>query len=126
MKLMHTALTEFILKMHQTVIKCSPNKKMLVRGLENLKSGKLQTMRTARIQVAVEELASMRDVEKVELVVVPRVPETMHSIIIKGFDRDGKPVKAIMETINIILPTEDVELEEFTDFEDRRPKLGDH
>ncbi|MGI6097555.1 MAG: hypothetical protein ACOYBM_05490 [Dethiobacteria bacterium] len=126
MRLMHTALPEFILKIKQTVMNFSPAKSVIIRGLESLKSGKFQTLRTGRIQVAVADLASQKDIDKLELVIVPRVPETMHSIIIKGYDASGKPVKAIVESINIIHPTEDIELEGFKEVEDRRPPLGDH
>ena len=126
MRLMHTALPEFIVKMKQAVFKHSPGKEVEVRGLESIKSGKFQSLRTGRIQVAVEELAARRDIKRLDLVVLPRVPETMHTIVLKGYDAEGKPVKAILESINIIHPTEDVELEGFTDFEDRRPPLGEH
>lgn len=126
MRFMHNALNEFILKLKQTVYRFSPNKKLAIRGLENLKTGKFQSLRTGKIQTALEDLASKRDVNKLELVVVPRIPETMHTVVIKGYDKDGNPKEAILENINIIHPTEDVELDGFEKVDDRRPTLGKH
>jgi len=126
MRLMHTSLPEFKLKIKSAVIKQSPSKTINIRGLENLKSAKMQSLRTGRIEDSVEQIAADKETAKVEVVVMPRVPETMHTVIIKGFDKDGKPTKAIMEVINIIHPTEEVELEGFENVEDRRPSIGRH
>ena len=57
MKLMHTKLPEFIRKMQQAVGLAKPEKTIEIRGLENLKSAKLQSLRTGRIEEAVAELA---------------------------------------------------------------------
>jgi hypothetical protein len=126
MKLMQTKLPEVIEKMKRAVVKNTPDKTIEIRGLENLKSAKMQSLRTGRIELSVEELAKREDVEKVELVVIPRVPETMHTVIVKGIDKDGKAKKAILEVINIIHPTEEVETADCEEIEDRRPPLGKH
>lgn len=126
MRLMHTSLPEFKLKMQAAAIEQSPNKEVELRGVENLKSAKMQSLRTGRIEDAIAEVTAGKETQRVEVVVLPRVPETMHTVVIKGFDAEGKPTKAIMEVINIIHPTEEVELEGFTEIEDRRPLLGCH
>ncbi len=128
MKLMHTSLPEFKLKMKSAVATQSPNKFLKIKGLENLKSAKMQSLRTGRIEYAVEEVASEKSVNKIEMVVMPRIPETMHTIVIKGYDKEGKPAKAILETLNIIHPTEEIELENFKkeQITDKRPSLGEH
>lgn len=128
MKLMHTSLPEFKLKMKNAVTTQSPKKKLLIRGLENLDTAKMQSLRTGRIEYAVEEVASENDVDKIELVVMPRIPETMHTVVVKGYDQEGNPSQAILETLNIIHPTEEVELEGFPeeDITDKRPPLGEH
>jgi len=126
MRAMHTSLPEWILKMKAAVFKYSPNKKIKIRGIENLKHAKFQSLRTGRVEFAVDELAADNRIQSIELVVVPRIPETMHTMIIKGYDKDGKPVKAILENTNILHPTEDIEIEGFDEVEDRRPKLGEH
>ncbi len=128
MKLMHTSLPEFKLKMKSAVATQSPNKILEIKGIENLKSAKMQSLRTGRIEYAVEEVASGKGVNKIEMVVMPRIPETMHTIVIKGYDREGKPTKAILETLNIIHPTEEIELENFKEEQitDKRPSLGEH
>ena len=53
MKLMHNSLPEFKLKMESAVINQSPDKCITIRGLENLKSAKFQSLRTGRIEYAV-------------------------------------------------------------------------
>ncbi|MCY6484128.1 hypothetical protein OW763_07145 [Clostridium aestuarii] len=124
--MMHTKLPEFILKMKRAVAKHFADKEIDIKGLENLKTAKMQSLRTGRIESAVEEIANDNDVKKVELVVMPRVPETMHTVVVKGIDKDGKPKKAILEVINILHPTEEVELEGCEEIDDRRPSLGKH
>jgi hypothetical protein len=126
MRFMHTSLPEFKLKVQGAVVKQSANKICELRGLENLKSAKMQSLRTGRIEDSIEEIAGDRNTHKIEVVVLPRVPETMHTVVVKGYDAEGMPTKAILEVINIIHPTEDVELEGFKNIEDRRPILGRH
>lgn len=126
MRLMHTSLPEFKLKIQSAVIKQSPQKTIDIKGLENLKSAKMQSLRTGRIEDSVDKIAADKETSRVEVVVMPRVPETMHTVIVKGFDKNGNPTKAILEVINIIHPTEEVELEGFENIEDRRPTIGRH
>lgn len=124
MKLMHTKLPEFIKKMKEAAT--IGKKEINIKGLENLKSAKMQSLRTGRIEHAVEEMSLREGVEKVELIVIPRVPETMHTVIVKGVDKDGKDKSAILEVINILHPTEEAELLYCDDVEDRRPPIGKH
>ncbi len=126
MRLMHTSLPEFKLKMQGAVLKASSNKKLEIRGLENLKSAKMQSLRTGRIENAVESISQEKTVSRVEVVIMPRVPETMHTVIVKGYDTDNQPQKAVLEVINIIHPTEEVELDGFMEIDDRRPVIGKH
>ena len=126
MKFMHTKLPEFIEKSKKAAVKNDSSKRIEIRGLENLKFAKMQSLRTGRIEEAVEEIALKQGVDKVEVVVMPRVPETMHTVIVKGIDKDGNPKKAILEVVNIIHPTEEIEIMNCEDVEDRRPPLGKH
>ena len=126
MKLMHTKLPDFMKKMYEAATRKFPQKTIQIRGLENLHSAKFQSLRTGRIEEAVQELAEREDVDHIDFVVMPRVPETMHTVVVKGMDKDGHIAKIILENINIIHPTEDVEFGDCEDIEDRRPKLGLH
>ncbi|RHA12516.1 hypothetical protein [Megasphaera sp. AM44-1BH] len=125
-RFMHTKLPEFIKKMYVAVHDVDDTKTMEIHGLESLHSAKMQSLRTGRIEEAVHEIAGRDDVQHVEVLVLPRVPETMHTVLIKGKDENGKTTKIIMEVINIIHPTEETEFDGCTDIEDRRPKLGLH
>ncbi|MEG0750634.1 MAG: hypothetical protein RR998_07395 [Oscillospiraceae bacterium] len=126
MKLMHTKLPEFIAKMKRAAVVNTPEKSIEIRGLENLQHAKMQSLRTGRIENAVEEMAGNSDVVKIELVVIPRVPETMHTVIVKGITESGQTKKAVLEVINILHPTEEAELIGCDDIDDRRPSIGRH
>jgi UDP-N-acetylglucosamine enolpyruvyl transferase len=126
MKLMHTKLPEFIKKMKEAAIKGKIPKDIEIKGLENLTSAKMQSLRTGRIEHAVSEIAVKKNVEKLEINVIPRVPETMHTVIVKGLDKDGKCMSAVLEVINILHPTEEAYLLDCDDVDDRRPKIGLH
>lgn len=126
MKLMHTKLPEFIKKLKEAAIKGKKPKDIDIKGLENLSSAKMQSLRTGRIEHAVSELAEKEDVERLEINVIPRVPETMHTVIVKGLDKDGNCKSAILEVVNILHPTEEAYLLDCDDIQDRRPKIGLH
>lgn len=126
LNLMHTKLPEFILKLKQAAIRSKRPKDISIKGLENLTSAKIQSLRTGRIEHAVSELSEREDVESLEVDVIPRVPETMHTVIIKGLDKEGDCKGAILEVINIIHATEEAYLSGCEDVDDRRPKIGLH
>ena len=126
MKLMHTKLPEFIRKMKEAAINGKTPKDIKIKGLENLTSAKMQSLRTGRIEHAVSEMADKEDIEKLEINVIPRVPETMHTVIVKGIDKNGQCKSAILEVVNILHPTEEAYLLDCDDIDDRRPKIGLH
>jgi hypothetical protein len=123
---MHTKLPEFIDKMKRAAQKSKPSTALSIKGLENLSSAKMQSLRTGRIEEAVAELSRHDDVAKVELIVIPRVPETMHTVIVKSILADGSSPKAIVDVINILHPTEEIYLEDCHEVVDRRPPIGRH
>ena len=84
MKLLHTKLPEFIKKMQVAAAeKGKVPKEIDIKGLEKLRSAKMQSLRTGRIEHAVGEIAAMDEVDKLELIMIPRVPETMQTVIVK-------------------------------------------
>ena len=129
MKLLHTKLPEFIKKMQvAAATKGSTPKEINIMGLENLRSAKMQSLRTGRIEHAVGEIAALDNVERLELIMIPRVPETMQTVIVKGIDKDGVCQKAVLEIINVLHPTEEAYLLDcdHENVEDRRPAIGNH
>ena len=50
MRLMHTSLPEFKLKLQSAVIDQSPNKQIEIFGLSDLHYAKMQSLRTGRIE----------------------------------------------------------------------------
>lgn len=129
MKLLHTKLPEFINKMRTAAAtKGSKPKEIKIMGLENLRSAKMQSLRTGRIEHAVGEIAALENVDNIEFIMIPRVPETMQTIIVKGMNKDGKCEKAILEIVNVLHPTEEAYLLDCDpdNIEDRRPAIGNH
>jgi|GEM_PF-318027 len=126
MKLMHTKLPEFLKKMKAAANESEHPMDITIRGLENLTSAKMQSLRTGRIEHAVREMTMKDGVEKIEFEVIPRVPETMHTVIVKGVDKEGNIKHAILEVVNILHPTEEAYLIGCDDVDDRRPEIGRH
>ena len=126
MQLMHTKLPEFLKKLKAAAVKHGKDIPCEIVGLENLKSAKMQSVRTGRLEGEIEGLSQMPGVERIQVDVIPRVPETMHTVVIRAFDAEGKPLHAVMDTIAIIHPTVDVLIHDCPDVDDRRPPLGRH
>lgn len=123
MRLMHTKLPDFIRRIREASVKNTPGMKLEIKGMENVQSAKLQSLRTGRIVNAVEEMAVSEGVDHMEILIRPRMPETMHTVIIKGYDKDGKAKKAIVETVDMLVPTEELDLFDCEEVIDRRPKM---
>lgn len=127
MRLMHTKLPEFIKKMKiAAATKGNKPKECDVTGLEGYKTAKMQSLRTGRIEMAVSDLVALEDVDRVEVHVMPRVPETMHTAVVRGFDKDGNVAHAILETVNVLHETEDIYIADCPDVQDRRSPIGNH
>lgn len=127
MWMMHTTLPEFYRKMKiAAATKGKVPKECEVRGLEHLTSAKMQSLRTGRIEQSVAKLAEMDNVDRLEVIIMDRVPETMHQAVIRAYDKDGNPVQAILETINILHETSEVLTHNFPVVEDNRSPIGKH
>ena len=127
MRLLHTKLPEFIAKMRQAAAEGGDAPKdIAILGMENLHTVKMQSLRTGRIENAVAEVAGAEGIASVEMVVIPRVPETMHTVIIRGINKDGSCAKAVLESLNILHCTEEAYLEGCDDITDKRPPIGKH
>ncbi len=125
MFLMHTKLTDFLKKMKYAAAHGGKSPKPIdIKGLESMHYAKMQSLRTGRIEQAVEELARRDDVDHIELTIRPRVPETENTAIVKAYDKDGKAVKAILESLVILHGTEDLDTYDCPEVEDRRARLG--
>ena len=125
MRLLHTKLPEFKRKMYAAAEnRGNMPKPLILEGLENLKTAKMQSLRTGRIEVAIEELAKIDDVKEIQLLIRPRVPETEHTAIIKAIDKDGKTEKIILETLTILHGPEDLETFDCDNIDDRRAPIG--
>ena len=127
MWMMHTTLPEFYRKMKTAAATQGDRpKECEVVGLENYKSTIMQSLRTGRIEQCVAKIAQMEDVDHIEVAIMDRVPETMHQAVVRGFDKDGKPVYAILETINILHNTVEVLTHDVPVVEDHRSGVGKH
>lgn len=121
MRLMHTRLPDFYQKVIDAGKKLRPETEVTITGLENMQTAKLASLRVGRVEEEVLELTEQNPrIKKVEVVILPRVPETIHTVIIKGIEEDGSCPKAIMESMFCTMPGEEVALENVGTVEDRR------
>lgn len=120
MKFMHTRLPDFYSKIKDAAKKLRPNTDFEVRGLENFKTAKLASLRVGRVEDEILEITQDTGVKKVEVVIVPHSPETIHTVIIKGIQEDGSCKKAILENMLLSSPTEECELFGVEEIDDRR------
>ena len=122
----NTTLPEFMEKIKSAGIESKNPVDVKIRGLENLTSAKMQSLRTGRIEIAVEDMSLKDGVKNVDVTVIPRIPETMHTVVVRGLDENGNVKSAVLEIINIMHPTEEALLIGCDDIEDRRPAIGKH
>lgn len=123
MRLMHTRLPDFYEKMKAAAKVHRPDTDVTIRGLENIKTGKVASLRVGRIENDLVDLTSDPDVAKVEIVIVPRMPETTHTVVMKGFRADGSPKKAILQNLILTSPSAACELYGFEDVENRQTPM---
>ena len=126
MFLLHTKLPSFIRQLKSAALRHDREVPCDIIGLENLQTAKIQSARTGRLEQEVEDLSLLPEAERIEVRIVPRVPETLHTVIVRALDKDGKPIRAILDTVGILHPAVDYYLEGCPDVEDRRPPVGKH
>lgn len=126
MFLLHTKLPSFIQQLKNAALHHGRDIPCQVLGLENLKTAKVQSARTGRLEKEVEELSQLPGAARLEVRILPRVPETLHTVVIRALDQEGKPVKAILDTVGILHPGVDCYLEGCPEVDDRRPPIGKH
>lgn len=120
MRLMHTKLPDFIKKVDAAGKKLRPDTEVVVRGLENMKSAKLASLRMGRVEEEIFEITKDPNVAKVEVTVLPQIPETIHTIVIKGVQKDGTSKKAILESMFITTPAPECYYFDSEEVDDRR------
>ncbi len=123
MRLMHTRLPDFYQKVINAGKKARPATEVKLEGLENFRSGKLASLRVGRVENEIAEITKDPEVVKVEVFVIPRNTETDHSVIIKGYHKDGTCPKAILECMFVSSPGEDYYLGDVQEVDDRRYQM---
>ena len=124
MKLMHTKLPDFLKKAVAAGKKINPDTQVTIEGFESMKSAKLASLRVGRIEDEIVELTSQNPkIKRIEIQMIPRVAETINTVIIKGIEEDGSCPKAIMDTMFLTVPGEEVYLEGVGEVSDRRTPL---
>ena len=120
MKLMHTKLPDFKKKVQEAGKKLRPETEDELRGLENMESAKLASLRVGRIEEEIIEITQDPNVAKVEVTVLPQIPETIHCVVIKGVQKDGTSKKTILESMFITTPAPECYYHDSEVVEDRR------
>jgi len=122
MRLMHTKLPEFIEKLTKAATGI-PGREFAIKGLENVYTTKLQSLRTGRVAEEVQQIAGRPDVARVEVEVLPQLPETTHWVVTKGYGADGRPVKAVLNQITMFHPTVETAVAGFPEVQDNRMSI---
>ena len=87
MKLMHTKLPDFLKKAVAAGKKINPDTQVTIEGFESMKSAKLASLRVGRIEDEIVELTSQNPkIKRIEIQMIPRVAETINTVIIKGIE----------------------------------------
>ena len=120
MKLMHTKLPDFKKKVAEAGKKLRPETEVELRGLENMESAKLASLRVGRIEEEIIEITQDPNVAKVEVTVLPQIPETIHTVVIKGIQKDGTSKKTILESMIITTPAPECYYYDSEEVDDRR------
>ena len=120
MKLMHTKLPDFKRKVAEAGKKLRPETEVVLRGLENMESAKLASLRVGRIEEEIIEITQDSNVAKVEVTVLPQIPETIHCVVIKGIQKDGTSKKTILESMFITTPAPECYYYDSEEIDDRR------
>ncbi len=124
MKLMHTRLPDFYDKLKAAVRRGRPEAEVAITGMENVKTAKLASLRVGRIENSIYQLTKEDPgIEKVEISIHPHHPETAHTVLIKGIQKDGSCKKAIMETVYVSTPGVDCRLAGVDEVIDNRAQL---
>ncbi len=124
MRLMHTKLPDFLKKAVAAGKRINPDTEVTIEGFESMKSAKLASLRVGRIEEEIIELTSGNpNIKKIEIQMIPRVAETINTVIIQGVEADGSCPKAIMDTMFLTVPGEEVYLEGVGEISDRRAPL---
>ena len=115
MRLMHTKLPDFKRKVAEAGKKLRPETEVELRGLENMESAKLASLRVGRIEEEIIEITQDPNVA-----VLPQIPETIHTVVIKGIQKDGTSKKTILESMFITTPAPECYYHDSEEVDDRR------
>lgn len=126
MRLMHTRLPDFYEKVKAAGKKLRPETEVVIRGMEGIRTAKLASLRVGRVENEILELTTADpEISKIEVVCMPRLPETAHTLVIKGIRKDGTCKKAILEGMYISTAGVDSELYGVEEVDDRQPSFGE-
>ena len=126
MFLLHTKLPSFIKQLKEAALRHEKEVPVQIFGLENLQTAKVQSARTGRLEREIEELSESADAASIDIHILPRVPETLHTVVIRVLDKEGKPLRAVLDTVGILHPAVDYYLDGCPEVDDRRPPVGKH
>ena len=117
---MHTKLPDFLAKLQAAGKKLRPETKVTVKGLENIQTAKLASLRVGRIEEEVVEVTEDPEIAEVVVEAVPFNPEIIYTIITKGYTADGKCKKAVLEDMACSIPTVEYHIQDAEVVDDRR------
>jgi hypothetical protein len=120
MRLMHTRLPDFYKKMLEAGERRRDGVEVTITGLEQYKTAKIASASLGVVEEDIYELTADEDLERIEIKVMPQLPETLQTIIIKGVNKDGTSKKTYLETLYVSEPGPDYYYHDSEEVIDRR------
>lgn len=123
MRLMHTKLPDFYEKLENAAKRHTGETEFSITGLENMKTGKLASSAIGMMEEDIYNMTLDESLEKVEVTILPQFPETLHTVVIKGIQKDGTSKKAFLHTAYVSAPSHEYYDHDSEEIIDKRIKL---
>ena len=120
MQVMHTKLPDFYAKIKAAATKLRPETGFKVSGLEQVECAKLASLRCGRVEDEIFELTQDEEITDIEVKLTTFNPELFETVIIKGYTKDKRCKKAILENMMVSTPTVEYYLYDAEEIDDRR------
>ncbi|ONI47159.1 hypothetical protein AN644_01320 [Candidatus Epulonipiscium fishelsonii] len=104
MRLMHTKLPDFIQKLKNAAKRRRSSVEVTVNGLEGVQTAKLASSSTGMSEEDIYNLTADEEIVKVEVNIMPQLPASLHTIIMRGVRADGTCKKVYLQTAYLSQP----------------------
>ena len=104
MRLMHTKLPDFVQKLKDAGKSRREDVEVTVHGLEGVTTAKLASSSTGMSEEDIYNLTADEEIVKVEVQLMPQLPASLHTIIMRGVREDGSCKTVYLQTAYLSQP----------------------